>query len=199
MNINVSDIIYILEPAITYDQSSYTYDDLISYDGFTIPVEEVSFISNIDNITITELYSVLNNIPNISIFDSININENIIILNSQLGNINVSDLINIIDNFVNSSNLYLNTSDFINIVENLIIHQALGDINISDLIDLIENNKNELQSNPNVSDNINTSEFILTESFLFSPSSERPIGKNEIRESSITKSSGSVTPVGQSR
>lgn len=162
-NISVTDSINVLEPAIAYDSSYFTYDSFLSYDGYYIPVQIVSNISVFDSITLTE-NTTIRLTSFISVFDSITITESVS-CNEPI-NISVFDAITITENISCDKPLTISIFDNITITENL---NESGQFNISvyDFIVVYEDIHNQGQLYLSVSDNITITENIIDSSFSF--------------------------------
>jgi hypothetical protein len=147
-----------------------------------ISILNTKFISVFETIALTETSTVLNTNLNISVFETITVNEfsvasttndifisvtddivlieNITILNSNLGAIFIIDVISIAENLSNLITNFINIIDTIIIVENINVENTYLYLNINDNITLTENS-NILNSNLgfiSVNDQINISE-----------------------------------------
>ena len=100
---------------------------------------------------------------NISVSDSINITESNTIVNNQTGGISVFDTLNITENITESLPLVgVSVSDLINITQNVTItSSSLGGISVFDTLNITENVIELLQFFVSVFDSINITENVL--------------------------------------
>lgn len=134
----------------------------------------------------------------LSVSDRLNLSESIIVTESDLGGINVNDVIEISE-VIDATNILagINVNSTINLSENVSLGISISEINVYDLINLSENFRDAGLSTVSVNDSIDISEdlnltlvynvhgvesititeTITMESFRFSPSDGRPVGR----------------------
>jgi hypothetical protein len=162
-NISVFDSIYVLEPSITYDNPNFTYDGLLSYDGYYVQVEEISNINISDSLSITENSNNLIPFYNVSASDLLNITETITVnvSGAQILLVSVSDYINISENLTNDGKMLVSVFDQVNITENITRTISVPSINLYDSVSVSENTTQTTTSFISKYEIITTSESVV--------------------------------------
>ena len=174
-NISKYDSINLSEYLNDEQVSNITKSDSINISEFLTPKSDLPDIYKYDVVNISENITSVATLSNISTSNSINISES---LNEELvSNVRSSDQINISEGINLTGQSFLTVNENILLTERITSVASLADIITNTPISLYEYLHPELQSNVHSSDLINSTESINMESFRFSPSDIKPVGK----------------------
>ena len=158
----------------TYDDPNVSYDDIfIPYDGLQndyVKIELNSEVIIVDYISINDVATTLSlDLGDINITDTININENY--QTERIFDISIFDSINITENLSQIRNLTVSVFDNITITETINIDPLLLDASIYDVIDVNESFYTEVSSPLiSISDSVTINEdetIILSNPYVF--------------------------------
>lgn len=176
------------------------FDSIILTESVTF-TGQLGNISVFETITLTESVTLTGQLGGINLFEAITITESVTRFN-QLGNISIFEAMTLTESLTLIIQLAISISDSIILTESTTLSLGLGSISVFDSIiitELVIMGAPVVIVNINVFDTIILNESVTMESFRFSASSMRPIGKNESLDSTQSQSIGNGIPIGQAK